>query len=139
MIPHPTAGDIAPILQLPDDAGDGVGSFLVLVGKTLDRKIPIIRSGQHIGHEPFRLEAQFGIDQMMIGHDRVIIHLGYPYNRHDILLSAGPFTANIFVRCLDVDLRNKKDAQNNHNSERLLRQHPSKELLTGMQSSLKTE
>ena len=44
-----------------------------------------------------------------------------------------------FKKIIDVDLRNKKDSQNKHNSERLLLQHPSKELLTGMQSSLKTE
>ena len=31
LIPHPAAGDIAPVLQFPDDTGNSVRTFLVLM------------------------------------------------------------------------------------------------------------
>ena len=63
--------DIARLFQLPDRRPDRVDLLPVDKGQAFQRKIPILRQGQHLRQQPLGFQGQVLVPQVVVGHHRV--------------------------------------------------------------------
>ena len=63
--------DIARLFQLPDSRPDRVDLLPVDKGQAFQRKIPILRQGQHLRQQALGFQGQVLVPQVVVGHHRV--------------------------------------------------------------------
>ena len=63
--------DIARLFQLPDSRPDRVDLLPVDKGQAFQRKVPILRQGQHLRQQPLGFQGQVLVPQVVVGHHRV--------------------------------------------------------------------
>ena len=63
--------DIARLFQLPDSRPDRVDLLPVDKGQAFQRKVPILRQGQHLRQQPLGFQGQILVPQVVVGHHRV--------------------------------------------------------------------
>ena len=63
--------DIARLFQLPDSRPDRVDLLPVDKGQAFQRKIPILRQGQHLRQQALGFQGQVLVPQVVVGHHRI--------------------------------------------------------------------
>jgi len=79
--------DIARLFQLPDSRPDRVDLLPVDKGQAFQRKIPILRQGQHLRQQPLGFQGQVLIPQVVVGHHRVATVFLHSKNCHFVVHS----------------------------------------------------